>query len=275
MTIEKPVDEQAVIDYYFYPHTLKNTLAYFHIGELRLRKIVEKHGLKMRTCGQLNKKYSYDKDFFIKQSSNLAYFLGLMGSDGCIATNSNHIYIELQDSDSEILQDIAHAMNLTRPIKHYTTKRGYKNAKLYIEDKWLKDILVNNWGLCSNKTYDLDNFTFPYNLEEQYWKDYIRGYFDGDGCIKDTGRTITFQIDGSNFNLLNYIKNYLESKLNIKVNILTRKPDGYNHIIPLYRLYCYGENARTVFKFIYQNPMDLFLNRKYNKYLLMTQEKGK
>ena len=176
MTIEKPVDEQAVIDYYFYPHTLKNTLAYFHIGELRLREIVEKHGLKMRTCGQLNKKYSYDKDFFTKQSSNLAYFLGLMGSDG---------------------------------------------------------------------------------------------------CIKDTGHTITFQIDGSNFNLLNYIKNYLESKLNIKVNILTRKPDSYNHIIPLYRLYCYGENARTVFKFIYQNPMDLFLNRKYNKYLLMTQEKGK
>nr|DAF87380.1 MAG TPA: hypothetical protein [Siphoviridae sp. ctnPP24] len=44
-----------------------------------MRKIVEKHGLKMRTCGQLNKKYSYDKDFFTKQSSNLAYFFRFNG----------------------------------------------------------------------------------------------------------------------------------------------------------------------------------------------------
>ena len=54
MLTEKPIDEQAVIDYYFYPHTLKSTIAYFHIGELRLREIVEKHGLKMRTYGRLN-----------------------------------------------------------------------------------------------------------------------------------------------------------------------------------------------------------------------------
>lgn len=74
MLTEKPIDEQAVIDYYFYPHTLKNTIAYFNIGELRLRKIVEKHGLKMRTCGQLNKKYSYDKVFLLNNHLILLIF---------------------------------------------------------------------------------------------------------------------------------------------------------------------------------------------------------
>ena len=273
------IDEEKVIQYYLFPHPLKETCKYFHIGENRLKEILNKNNIKPRTCGDMNKKYSYNKDFFINQSANLAYVLGLMGADGCIAQNTNQIYIELQQQDAEILDKIVEKLKLTRPVKYYTTKTGYKNAKIYIEDKWLKNVLITRWGLCPNKTYNIDNFHFPTKLDKKYWKDYIRGYFDGDGCIKDSNQTITFQIDGSNKKILETMKNYLESILDIKMQIEIKQPKenrltNKDLTIPLYRLYCYGNNARQIFNFIYSSNMELFLNRKYQKFIQYKEKNG-
>lgn len=137
MAKEKPVDEKAVVDYYLQPHGLKDTCKKFHIGEPRFKKILAKYGETIRHTGR-QQTYHWNKEFFIIPSKNLAYFLGLMGSDGCVSKNSNQIYIELQIKDKPLLEKVRKVIKLDRPVKEYCTKRGYNNCKLYIEDKELK-----------------------------------------------------------------------------------------------------------------------------------------
>lgn len=264
-------DERAIIEFYLHPNGIKTTCKHFHIGEQTLRKILKENGVHMRKPGEHCRIYYWDDSFFYKESHNFAYFLGLMGSDGCIADKKNQIYIELQASDGKLLEQLREKMQLTREIKYYTTARGYKSAKIYLESKELKQYLIDNYGLCPNKTYSPD-FSFPYKLDKQYWRDYIRGYFDGDGSVKMTGHALTFQIDCSNFKLITTIKDYLEKELNVQINITSQYPPTVrkttnDRTIPLYRLYAYGEKAQKILSFLYENDPELFLERKYQKFV--------
>lgn len=274
------IDEKAVVEYYLQPHGIKPTCKKFHIGEKRLKDILFKNNITTHRVGGFQK-YHWDKDFFNPGNPDFAYFLGIMGADGCIANNSNQIYLELQQQDKEILERIRQRMNLSRPVKDYITKTGYKNSKLYIEDKELKYQLINMYHLVPNKTYNHKDFKTPFDtIPKENWKDYVRGYFDGDGSIKNSNHTLTFQIDGSNFNVLNDIQSFLEQELQINICIDTRVPgegaEGHKHKIPLYRIYCYGENAKRIFQLLYKDSPKLFLQRKYDKYiqLLNTIYKG-
>lgn len=107
-------------------------------------------------------------------------------------------------------------------------------------------------------------------LPEKFWKDYIRGYFDGDGSVKYS-KTLTFQIDSTNHSNLLEMQKYLENKLNISLYIAIREAgsgaEGHKHKIPLYRLYGYGTNAKKIFEFLYSENPELYLKRKYDKYI--------
>ena len=259
--------KREIADYYKKPNPIKKTCKHFGIGENSLYKVLNELGITKRTREQNGQHlYSIDKQFFYTESADLAYFLGLMGSDGYVSSTDNRVEIELQGSDSEVLEKIRKRINLTRPIKFYKTKRGCIKSKLYFEDKEIHNLLISRYGLCPRKTYDLENFYFP-DISSQYYCDYIRGYFDGDRSIKITNKYLTFQIDGSNLQLLQKIKTILEENTGASLGICKREPDGKKHKIILYRIYGYSENAKKVFQYLYQNDKGIYLQRKYNFYL--------
>lgn len=263
-----PVNEKEVVEFYLQPHPIKATCKHFHIGERRLRKILEQHDVQMRKPGEHSKKYAVDKQFFITPSKELGYFLGLLASDGCVENNDNVVYIELQEQDFEILEKLRDIMHLERPIKFYTTKRGYKSAKLYFEDKEIKQIIISQYHIPPRKTYDSVSFYFPkQELPREYWKDYIRGLFDGDGSVKLTGNTLTFQIDSSCLSILKDIQSFIKEELDVNLKITEQKPSESNtRTISLYRLYCYSVNAEKVLNYLYEDS-ELFLKRKKNKFI--------
>jgi hypothetical protein len=261
--------DKDVINFYLTPHPIKITCKHFHISEKTLRKILNTNNVHIRRPGEHCRVYSYNEDFFYQQSADLGYILGLIASDGCIARNSNQIYIELQQSDVEILEAIRLTINLTRPVKKYTTSRGYDSAKIYIEDKKLKERLVTVFHLPSNKTYNHKEFLFPFDsLNHQYWKDYIRGYFDGDGSVKKTGSSLTFQIDGTNQQIIQDMQQIIFKELNILCNITVM--NGIN--IPKYRIYAYGKKAKQIFEWFYDTESSLFLKRKKEKYIQLSMK---
>lgn len=134
--------------------------------------------------------------------------------------------------------------------------------------KHIKDRLAY-YNIIPNKTTS-EKFDFPKKLDRQYWIDYIRGYFDGDGCVKQTGASLTFQLDDASKPLLETIQQFLLEEYNAKTSIVLHKEnhhDGYERKIPLYRLYCYGTEANKVFEAMYYNNNQIRLERKYNKYL--------
>ena len=262
------IEEKEIIEYYLEGHSIKKTLKIFHIGEKRLRNILKNNGIKIRNAKESHPlKFNYNFQFFTNPSAELFYFLGFMGADGAIANKSNQICLEIQDSDSEVLEKLRNAMELERPIKHYTTARGYDNAKLYIEDKNLKNKL-KEYNLIPNKTYD-NSFAIPDNIPSLYFKDYLRGYFDGDGCIKQTGpyHYLTFQIDGS----LKVMKQLADNILKY-VGVQVGFSSNQKHKVVLYRITAYSEKAKQIFDYMYQNKNSIYLERKYQRYLQYTKQ---
>ena len=69
-------------------------------------------------------------------------------------------------------------------------------------------------GVASNKTFSL---TFPRWLKEEYIKDFIRGYFDGDGSIAKNKNKVRATIISTE-DFCWGIKNYLDS-ININSKI--------------------------------------------------------
>ena len=162
-------------------------------------------------------------------------------------------------ADYEILEKIREELELERPIKIYECANGYIKNKLYFHSAQIKRDLMN-YGLVPNKTYSKD-YHFPYILEDKYIIDYIRGLFDGDGSVKMTGNSLTFQIDSSNKMILRHIQNFLLQNYCIGTEISEQKKKN----VILYRLYCYGENAKAIYRILY-TPNSLFLKRKKDKW---------
>lgn len=255
--------EKVIYNYTVLKMGQKSAGKEFHMNDRMVKRLLTENNIPIKSIQETNiTEYNIDVDFFRYQSADLGYLLGLLSSDGCIASNENCVYIELQDSDSELLEDINYRIKNERPIKHYVTSRGYKNAKLYFFSKEIKDIL-GTYNIIPNKTYN-PKFDFPHKLEKQYWIDYIRGYFDGDGCIKKTGVSLTFQLDSANKKIIETIQNFLRTEYNIETKIT--KTDKTN--VQLWRLYCYGQEAQKIFDLMYYSNTQLRLKRKYEKYLL-------
>lgn len=234
----------------------------FNISDSKVISVLTKYNInQLRTIQQANvSKFKINENYFDIQNNHMAYVLGMIASDGTISKN-NMITIELQQDDYEILQNIQLDMQLEREIKFYETARGYKNCKLYFYSRYIKDKLAE-YGIVNNKTYS-DKFVFP-KLQQEFIPHYIRGYFDGNGCIKKTGNILTFQIDTPSKDIAYKIYDFF-TQYNIKCNVTnTMKTNIY-----IYRFYAYEDNARKIFEIIYKNKENLFLDRKYKKYLLL------
>ena len=64
-------------------------------------------------------------------------------------------------------------------IKQKKDKDGYDRIRLSLRDNNYPNIF-KKWGIIQNKTY---NFIIPQIEKIDNWKHFIRGWFDGDGCI--------------------------------------------------------------------------------------------
>lgn len=202
-----------------------------------------------------NRIYKINDNYFDidNQNINSAYILGILASDGCVDKNQNQIYIELQRIDKELLEKINLELKNERPIKDYfNNSKQYENSKLYFFSKKIKKDLAL-YNIIPNKTKECYNKSFLDNINEKYQIDYIRGHFDGDGCIKWTNGTICWQIDSTSLNtLLDMQEVLLKHQINTKI---VKKEDKSVVNLTVYRIYCYGkENGIKLYKLFYQNP---------------------
>jgi hypothetical protein len=129
------------------------------------------------------RKYSINNYYFKKWTPNMAYVLGLWWADGCISKhkdrNSYGFMITLKEEDKYLLEEIAKDMGVEKdgefPIYKNITNNCYS---LTIHSKMIYDDVVSRGGK-ERKSLDIK---FP-NVPKKYLRDFVRGYFDGDGCV--------------------------------------------------------------------------------------------
>lgn len=131
-----------------------------------------------------------NENFFKEWSPQMAYILGFIFADGAVEDcreSSRTCYLSLANNDLDLLQQIKSAMasqnsvEIRRPRivnifgKEYLCKTSYcvriGNIEIY------NDLV--KLGLCPRKSLVIELPTIP-NIYFQY---FLRGYFDGDGCI--------------------------------------------------------------------------------------------
>lgn len=263
--MKKRIFMQEEIDKVIYNYTVlgmgqKRAGAEFHMSERTVKRLLLENGIHIKSIQETNvSKYNMNHNYFSTQGHNQAYIIGFLGADGNISAKDNRIDLELFPSDYEILEKIRQELELERPVKVYDCADGYQKNKLFFHSAQIKHDLME-YGLVPNKTYSKD-YHFPYKLERKYIIDYIRGLFDGDGSVKKTGSSITFQIDSSNKDILVCIQKFLLEEYNIQTELSQQKKTN----VILHRLYCYGSQAKAIYDILY-TPNSLFLKRKYDRW---------
>jgi hypothetical protein len=109
-------------------------------------------------------------------SVNLAYAIGLLATDGCVAKHTT--LIDLTSHDREQLENFNHCVNLKLKISTKTSGFGKEGLRVQLKNRIFYDFLVSI-GFKSAKSKTLGEIKVP----DKYFYDFLRGCFDGDGCF--------------------------------------------------------------------------------------------
>lgn len=220
-------------------------------------------------------KYTYNKDYFkVIDSADKAYWLGFLYADGCICEKYKNgflknmaLEITLCNTDRRHLEKLSECLdsNLEIHTKHTRYKgKDYDACRIIIScTSMCKDLI--KLGCIPRKTYDIKFPTYdivPY----EYMRDFIRGYFDGDGCIHTGTMSGKKHIELS----LTGMKDMLEgiSLFLIKEKVLRVLPKIYkDKRSQANNIYLYGTDAvKDILDYLYLDS-HMSLDRKYNQYI--------
>lgn len=180
-----------------------------------------------------------------------AYWLGFLFADGYVSLKTNLIELSLQLNDKNHLEKF----KLFISAKQNITEDSFR-CRITISNKHLKETLIN-LGCTPQKS---NNIRFP-KIDKNLYPYFIRGYFDGDGCISKTFSSFlwnTASIASGSISFITDLKNILEN-VNINELIIYKKSKSNVWYIGFI-----GQNFDKFLSYIYQNP-NIYLDRKFNR----------
>lgn len=211
--------------------------------------------------------YKVDSDFFkCINTEEKAYILGFICADGHIS--EDRLVITVSEKDSDILEKIRRAMHSNHPIKRIKRKNPYQKTdrkqlilmELMIGRKELVKSLFD-MSLTTDKTYTLNGNILKY-VPKYLMRDFLRGYFDGDGNVffgrrYASGYKYNINVCGNEDFLLKSFQTYFPSNNKLYKDLYSKQ--------------CYvwkissRDKVRDFMHYLYHNS-SIFLQRKYNEY---------
>ena len=154
------------------------------VSEHGIDKTLSRNGISKRSYSENNRRYYRNQHYFDNiDTPNKAYILGLLYSDGCNNTNHNSITLSLQEDDVDILKKVKEEIEYAgdiRLVPLHSKNNNYKDQYvLCINDEYMSKQL-ETLGVINAKSLILK---FPDYLRDDLIRHFVRGYFDGDGCI--------------------------------------------------------------------------------------------
>lgn len=146
-----------------------------------IREHLKKQNVVLKSNKQYRTTQRFTEDYFdIIDTEQKAYWLGFMYADGNIIKTKNQYKIQLRVNDKEVIEKFITSINGNMDVKEYIYKNN--NKKYYgvylTSEKMFMDL--NKHGCVPNKSLILK---FPTTIPIYLKRHFIRGYFDGDGCV--------------------------------------------------------------------------------------------
>jgi intein/homing endonuclease len=246
---------------------------YMNYTNSELSKIMDRTktaiDLKINRLGLKKTKYSYNHNYFENiDTEEKAYWLGFIYADGCVSigkNNSCELCIKLQRADKEHLKKFNKALNGNVEVKdaiEHAFGKDYEQSHIrFYSQKLVADLIKH--GCFQDKTYKIRK---P-NIDNNLMKHFIRGFFDGDGCItKSSNKSRAIKCDFTCVcdEFLFWLREYLYEQ-NINSFIYKWKYSTQKLIIGG------NKNCDVFLNYIY-NDCTIFLERKYKKKLALYKE---
>lgn len=228
------------------------------------RNLILNYPEKYKKASERNyKNLNIDHKFFeVIDTEEKAYLLGYLLADGNVYfSDSYKLRFCLAYQDINILYKFKEILHLNSKI--LTIKRkNRKNSQMECSLSWtsegqFKD--VAKYGIVPNKT--LVSFLPIDKIDENVIHHFIRGFFDGDGCISVKGNKHALSFVGT-YELITQLRKYLCDKLDIyfvKLSYRTKKNTVYQI------MWSSKKDIRKLFEFLYKDAT-IYLDRKYLKF---------
>jgi ribosomal protein L20A (L18A) len=217
--------------------------------------------------------YNCNENFFKEETPESFYVAGFLAADGSLQQRkySKIVKICLSKKDKQHLEKIKSILKSNHPIKEYQVKPTKKSkisgycVEIQIVSNTLFDDLAR-FNIIPKKTFV---YCIPeWIINHQLVNHFMRGYFDGDGCVSwcglGDGRTIRqlyFNILGTKLFLEAY-QNILEHNCQLNHNNLCQKDNVFS-------LSYSGNNIiQRIGNFLYKDAT-IYLERKYDQINLL------
>ena len=244
--------------------SIKELAQLYNLDRETMANLLKDNDIEKKSNNKIN--CNIKEDYFeVIDEPNKAYILGLLLTDGCVdnSRGNGRIRLALQKQDVEILEKIKKILGVE--TKLYEDKRGNGMYSLEFSSKKIFEDL-QKYSIIPNKTYNTTNL--PTNIPNEFIIDFLRGMFDGDGTLTysdDKSRDVTFRLS-SHFESICYDYQILIDKLIGKTehNKIFCAKDVWNCAWRGYK------QVLSILDILYKDA-DLYLDRKYQKYLELKQ----
>lgn len=230
-------------------------------------KILKKNNIKIDNHKASYRKYIFNESFFNKiDSENKAYWLGFLFADGCVSKERGRLTLALAEIDKQHIEKFISDIDLkNKDIITYNNKT--KSYRVVLNSNILKQDLVK-LGCVPNKSYQELKIPILENLE--LYKHFIRGYFDGDGCLTFDASKNRYKINILGCGRITKFINHFFHIL-LDLTLTTEKIDK-RFKSDITRCIEWGgkQNVLSILNFLY-NDANIFLERKRDKYLQIDQ----
>lgn len=169
-------ETKDIIDLYLNGETTVSIGEKFKVSYNFIRKILKNNNITIRDQEECNRKIPINKHYFDQiDSEDKAYYLGFLFADGCNYNNKIYqISLGLHKKDIQILKNYS---NLIYNQEHLTQYKNMVICSIY--SKHMSKVL-ESYGCTPRKSLTLK---FPTCVPDNLLHHFMRGYFDGDGCI--------------------------------------------------------------------------------------------
>jgi len=255
------IEKDNIIELYKQGVSAKTLAKKYNIRKQKIINWTKELGI-FRTSNESTRLHIVNEHCFDNfKTEEQAYWLGFLYADVYNNEKGGAVTLQLKGDDvNHVIKYVNFIGGDINDIKNYTSKNGHKISKYNINSIYLSEKL-RSLGCPQRKSFIIK---YPDWLPKNLNNHFIRGYFDGDGCLtfRKKQKEYKFSIVGTK-ELCESLKEIYKEECNIDINYRYISKTGNN----TYELESSGnQKIEKICDYLYRNAT-IFLERKQEKYL--------
>lgn len=222
-------------------------------------------------------RYQVNEKLFTTWSHKMAYVLGYLYADGSMedASYLRGKYLRVSSTDRDTILAIKKYLDSKHTIVETSPKKGKNQYLLRIGNASLYNSLLEI-GLHPNKSLTIKMPPVP----DEFFPDFVRGYFDGDGCVslyrtkgvanQEIINKLSVIFTSGSFDFLKQLCNTLNTRLRLRQQKVYRSDRSF-------QLRYATQDSVKLFEFLFlkHDQGQYYLERKFEIFNYYFQKKPK